>query len=432
MSTGAAWIGGPGVLRSSQAHDAGDAINHQQYGSVTGSLMSTPSLDTLPTPTPRALIADDQPDVLIALRLLLRNAGYQIEAVSSPAEVIEKIQQEQFDLVLMDLNYARDTTSGQEGLDLISNIRRLDSSLPIVVLTAWGSVELAVEVMHRGGRDFVQKPWDNSRLLQSLNTQIELGRKKRQKRSLEAQTRTLSDKLQQELEDSKEIQAALLPKGIPHIDGFDIAITWNPARGVGGDYFDVMKFSEHHSALCIADVAGKGMPAALLMSNVQAVLKSFANEAAAPGELCGRVNSVMCDNTVLHRFITCFYALLDSQNKTLSYTNAGHCPPMLIRNGECLRLREGGPVLGVFPHESYLQADVQLQSGDCLVLFTDGVTEARNAVGKEFSEEQLQELLLAGCELNAADLRDRIMGAVNDYSEGEVYDDATLMVIRVD
>ena len=399
---------------------------------MTGSLMHTPSLHTLPPPTPRALIADDQPDVLTALRLLLRNAGYQTEAVSSPAEVLEAIRHGQFDLVLMDLNYARDTTSGQEGLDLISNIRRLDSSLPIVVLTAWGSVELAVEVMHRGGRDFVQKPWDNSRLLQSLNTQIELGRKKRQKLSLEAQSRSLTDKLQLEIEESKEIQAALLPKEIPRIDGFDIAITWNPARSVGGDYFDVMKFSEDHSALCIADVAGKGLPAALLMSNVQAVLKSFANETAAPGELCARVNSVMCDNTVLHRFITCFYALLDSQNKTLSYTNAGHCPPMLIRNGECLRLKEGGPVFGVFPHEPYVQADVQLQSGDCLVLFTDGVTEASNALGKEFGEERLQKLLLANCHLDAGDLRDRIMADVNEYSAGEVYDDATLMVVRVD
>jgi sigma-B regulation protein RsbU (phosphoserine phosphatase) len=375
------------------------------------------------------LIADDQPDVLTALRLLLRNAGYQIEAVTSPAEVLEKIKQEEFDLVLMDLNYARDTTSGQEGLDLISNIRMLDSSLPIVVLTAWGSVELAVEVMHRGGRDFVQKPWDNSRLLKSLNTQIEIGRKKRQQRSLDAH---LSDKLQQELEESKEIQAALLPKEIPHIEGFDIAITWNPARGVGGDYFDVMKFSEHHAALCIADVAGKGMPAALLMSNVQAVLKSFANETAAPGELCARVNSVMCDNTVLHRFITCFYALLDAQNKTLSYANAGHCPPMLIRDRECLRLREGGPVLGVFPREPYLQADVRLQSGDCLVLFTDGVTEARNPAGREFGEDRLEQLLLSNCRLSAGDLRDRIVQAVNEYSEGEVYDDATLMVVKVD
>ena len=105
---------------------------------------------------------------------------------------------------------------------------------------------------------------------------------------------------------------------------------------------------------------------------------------------------------------------------------------MLIRDGECLRLKEGGPVLGIFPERPYVQADVCLQSGDCLVLFTDGVTEARNASGKEFGEDRLEELLTSGCKLRAADLRDRIMGAVSEYSDGEVYDDATLMVVRVD
>jgi sigma-B regulation protein RsbU (phosphoserine phosphatase) len=389
-----------------------------------------------PSPTPRALIADDQPDVLTALRLLLRNAGYQTKAVTSPAEVLDAIKEGDFDLVLMDLNYARDTTSGQEGLDLITNIQNLDRGLPIVVLTAWGSVELAVEAMHRGGRDFVQKPWDNSRLLKSLNTQIELGRKNRLQQRIDAESRTESDKLHYELEESQEIQAALMPKALPDIDGFEIAIAWNPARAVGGDYFDVLKFSERHTALCIADVAGKGMPAALLVSNLQAVLKSFASDVLAPGELCARVNSIMCDNTVSHRFITCFYALLDTQNRKLSYTNAGHCPPMLIRDGACLRMKEGGPVLGILPDRRYLQGEIDLQSGDCLVLFTDGVTEARGPSGREFGEDRLEELLNqllnGGHKLRAADLRDRIMEAVKQFSDGEVYDDATLMIVRVD
>src|SRR6267143_6087869 len=145
-------------------------------------------VNTTAAQIPRTLIADDQPDVLAALRLLLRGAGYQTEAVSSPAAVLDAIKRRDFDLVLMDLNYARDTTSGQEGLDLITNIRTLDSTLPVVVLTAWGSVELAVEAMHRGVRDFVQKPWDNSQLLKSLRTQIDFGRKWRQQRRLEAES----------------------------------------------------------------------------------------------------------------------------------------------------------------------------------------------------------------------------------------------------
>jgi sigma-B regulation protein RsbU (phosphoserine phosphatase) len=394
--------------------------------------MHAPIAQPLPPLTPRALIADDQPDVLTALRLLLRNAGYQTEAATSPAEVLEAIKRSEFDLVLMDLNYARDTTSGQEGLDLITSIRSIDSALPIVVLTAWGSVELAMEAMHRGGRDFVLKPWDNARLLQSLNTQIERGRKKRQQRQRDAENRSINDKLQQELEESQEIQAALMPKALPEIEGFDISVAWQPARTVGGDYFDLLKFSDRYTALCIADVAGKGMPAALMMSNVQAVLKSFASEAISPAELCTLVNRVMCDNIVSHRFITCFYALLDTSRKTLAYTNAGHCPPILVRNGACLRLKEGGPVLGVFPDRPYAQAEVELRSGDCLVLFTDGVTEARGTTGAEFGEKRLQELLTGEDALTAEQLRDRIMNAINEFSDGETYDDATLMIVKID
>src|SRR6201994_948393 len=117
---------------------------------------------------PRIVIADDQPDVLEALRLLLKGEGYETEAVSSPAAVLRALESRDFDAALVDLNYARDTTSGQEGLDLLTRIRSLDGAPPVVVMTAWGSVELAVEAMRRGARDFIQKPWENARLLTVL------------------------------------------------------------------------------------------------------------------------------------------------------------------------------------------------------------------------------------------------------------------------
>ncbi|HYN84824.1 MAG TPA: response regulator, partial [Pyrinomonadaceae bacterium] len=141
----------------------------------------------------RVLIADDQPDVLEALRLLLKGEGYRTESADSPAEVVEAVEKRDFDLVLIDLNYARDTTSGQEGLDLLSRLREMDSTLPVVVMTAWGSVEVAVEAMRRGARDFVQKPWDNARLLAVLRTQVELGRALRKGQRLEAENRVLRD-----------------------------------------------------------------------------------------------------------------------------------------------------------------------------------------------------------------------------------------------
>jgi DNA-binding NtrC family response regulator len=140
---------------------------------------------------PRLLIADDQPDVLVALRLLLKSEGFETESANSPAGILAAIENRDFDAVLMDLNYARDTTSGQEGLDVLSRIQALDSALPVIVMTAWGSVEVAVEAMRRGARDFIQKPWENARLLTVLRTQVELGRALRRGQRLEAENRLL-------------------------------------------------------------------------------------------------------------------------------------------------------------------------------------------------------------------------------------------------
>ena len=143
------------------------------------------------TETPRILIADDQPDVVEALRLLLKNEGFTIEKASSPAAVYRAVSARVFEVVLIDLNYARDTTSGTEGLDLLERLRAYDDLLPVVVMTAWGSVDLAVEAMRLGARDFVQKPWENARLVATLRSAFELGRALRQSRRLEAENRLL-------------------------------------------------------------------------------------------------------------------------------------------------------------------------------------------------------------------------------------------------
>ena len=159
-------------------------------------------LDFRPNPPPRArcrtpplaphiLVADDQPDVREALRLLLKGEGYAIETAASPAAVLAAVQTHDFDAVLLDLNYARDTTTGREGLELVSELQALDATLPAVVMTAWGSVDKAVEAMRRGARDFIEKPWDNARLLATLRTQVELGRALRRTRRLEGENRLL-------------------------------------------------------------------------------------------------------------------------------------------------------------------------------------------------------------------------------------------------
>ncbi len=149
-----------------------------------------PNADPSVSP-PRILIADDQPAVREALRLLLKPAGYELETAASPAALLAAAERSEFDLVLMDLNYARDTTSGREGLELLPRLLQLDATLPIVVMTAWSTVDLAVEAMRRGARDFVQKPWDNARLLATVRTQIELGSALRRSQRLEAANQML-------------------------------------------------------------------------------------------------------------------------------------------------------------------------------------------------------------------------------------------------
>ena len=160
--------------------------------------------------SPRVLVAGDQKDVLEALRLLLKGEGLDVETVTSPAGVLGALHARDFDALLMDLNYARDTTSGREGLDLLPQLRELDTTLPVIVMTAWGSVEGAVEAMRQGARDYIEKPWDNARLMATLKTQIELGQALRRSEHLEHENRLLRrDGLPELIAESRAMQPVL-------------------------------------------------------------------------------------------------------------------------------------------------------------------------------------------------------------------------------
>src|SRR5580704_12044587 len=254
--------------------------------------VNEPQMDPIP---PRILIADDQPDVLNALRLLLKGQGYETEGVASPAELLRAVAARGFDLLLMDLNYARDTTSGREGLDLLSQLKETADSPAIVVMTGWATVGLAVEAMKYGVADFVEKPWTNARLLEILQKQIALGRERRDARRRAAQENQDHREIalqfhhqEREVAEARYIQQGLLPNCIPQLAGYEIAGAWQPAHSVGGDYYDVLEFDEATMGLCIADVAGKGLPAALLMSNLQAAVRGLASPALSPEGLCAR------------------------------------------------------------------------------------------------------------------------------------------------
>jgi DNA-binding NtrC family response regulator len=186
------------------------------------------------TSRPRALIADDQSDVLDALKLLLKPEGYVVDAVASPSDVLDAVSSTSYDVALIDLNYKQDTTSGTEGLDLVARIRALDGELPVVVMTAWGSVEIAVEAMRRGARDFVQKPWENDRLLTILRTQVELARALRRGRRLEAENRLLRAEVHTELIATSRVMQPVLSL-IARIGPSDANVLITGEHGTGKD-----------------------------------------------------------------------------------------------------------------------------------------------------------------------------------------------------
>ena len=308
---------------------------------------------------PRVLVADDQQDVVAALRMLLRGAGLEVDPATSVQEVRHRLDSQTYDLVLMDLNYARDTTSGREGLDLLTEIRERDRLLPVIVMTGWGSIDTAVEAMRRGARTFVHKPWDNHTLTETVCREIEEGHALRQ-----------SDKLAaNEQADAKAIQRALLPATLPSMSGVGLAARWEPALAFGGDCYDALRLTETHLAISIADVCGKGLPAALLMSNLLASLRAFAASERSPRDVVTSVNRALCRQKDLRRFVTLFYALYDSTTRVLTYTNAGHNPTLVIRkNGSCERLAIGGTVTGIFDEGTFDEGRVTLEPGDRLVL----------------------------------------------------------------
>jgi sigma-B regulation protein RsbU (phosphoserine phosphatase) len=372
---------------------------------------------------PRILIADDQPDLLDALRLLLKAEGIAMEAVTSPEAVLAAVEAGPFDLLLMDLNYTGDTTSGREGIDLLARVQAHDGLLPVIVMTGWGSVDLAVEAMRRGVCDFVQKPWDNDQLVSTLRAEIGKGRARRQQHAHE----------QRELEEARRIQRTLLPASLPQVDGCEIATSWQPAAGVGGDCFDLIGFGRSRLALSIADVVGKGIPAALLMSNLQAAVRAFATDAAQPAELCQQVNRILCGNIAEGRFISFFYCVFDNDLGALTFANAGHYPPILVRAGGSVeRLVPGGPVMGVLADAAYEQGRVSLAAGDRLVLFTDGITEARRRDDTEFGEARLIALAVENRACSAPALQARLADAVASFTGGTFQDDATLIVLAAE
>lgn len=242
-----------------------------------------------------------------------------------------------------------------------------------------------------------------------------------------------SQRIEHEISIARDIQHSLLPQTIPQLENFDLCVEYRPIHEVGGDYYDILRQRRDGCPILIADVEGKGLPAALLAASSQAVFH-VVNDLflSSSSRFVAKANSLICDFTRCNRFITVFWMLVDGPRRRVTYVNAGHEPPFRIdTRGRIHRLSRGGFLTGFMPEAEYEQEDLQIEPGEVIVAFTDGVVEVENPEGVEFGRKRLEDLTVANRALSARELTDRIMAEVDAFAGGCAYrDDFTLLVLK--
>ena len=240
-------------------------------------------------------------------------------------------------------------------------------------------------------------------------------------------------KMEEELDIAREIQRNLLPQKFPSLSNFDIAAVNVSSKQVGGDYYDIIELDENDCVVAIADVSGKGVPASLMMANMQAFLQVICRQNIPLGVATGLINDLISKNTTDGRFITFFWGTLNNLDKTFEYVNAGHNPPLLIRDGKIIKLEIGGMILGVMKTlMQYRSEKIQLMKDDVIVMFTDGISEAMNKKGEEFSDAALEKLSLESVGDTSENIMKKIQSEVQKFTDGaNQSDDITLVVVKV-
>jgi phosphoserine phosphatase RsbU/P len=380
-------------------------------------------LKPAPTP-PRVLIADDLPDVREALRLLLKPEGFAVATAASPEEALLAVEASRFDAVLIDLNYTRDTTSGAEGLDLLARLQVLAPSLPVVVMTAWGSIDLAVQAMRRGAVDFVTKPWQNEQIVATLTACCNGHRTGAARQALPPE--------QNDLRVARSVQQRLLPQRTPRLASLSCAARCEESGAVGGDFYDFLDLAPSQIGLVIADVCGRGVPAAIIMAHLSAALRSLAPEMPRDlAELTRTLNALLLTATAAQHYVTLFAAVYDDARHTLLYANCGHVPPVVLRgSGQVEWLEPTSPVLGLIETFDSRPQETALRAGDTLVAYTDGLTETRNRADEELGADRLLASLRAHAGLDAPQLVEELLRARRAFAATDERDDVTVLVAQ--
>lgn len=379
--------------------------------------------------TYKILVVDDEPDVeplvLQRMRRDIRRRKYEFVFAQNGVEALDVLSRdEDIDMVISDINMPQ-----MDGLTLLGQIAELNPDIRSIIVSAYGDMQNIRTAMNRGAFDFVTKPLDFGDLRLTIERTL---------RHLEEWRDALASRdklvaLQNELDVASGIQQSILPTAFPKGDGYQVFANMEPARNVGGDFFDVVNLENDRIGLAIADVSDKGVPAALFMMSSRTWMKGAAIGNPEPSEVLEEVNSLLHDGNDTQMFVTALYAVYEPETGEFTYASGGHDAPLLVRadgSSELLPLT-GGIALGIIPELEYGQNTVKLNPGETIVLYTDGITEAMNNEGEQFGVERMREVFANSVPKTSDEATRTIFDAVNEFADGAAQsDDITCLTLR--
>lgn len=380
----------------------------------------------------KILVVDDEPDIELLIKQkfskYLKSKELEFIFASNGFEALKALHQNQdINIIVTDINMPE-----MDGLALLSHLPELKRIFKAIIISAYGDMSNIRKAMNRGACDFITKPIDFKDLEITIFNAIE--QCITLKKALEAQT-VLTD-LEKELTIARNIQQAIIPHNFqpfPHQDKIEILGTMISAKQVGGDFFDFFPMNDHHLGFVIADVSGKGIPAALFMAMSRAVMRAVAQRTTSPEECLKEANRILCIDNDTSMFVTAFYGILDIDSGEMACSNAGHNPPYILRNDRTIEeiARYEGIPLGVSESSMYTLHHVVLNKGDILILYTDGITEAANMKNDLYTEERFEKGLKEWEGGALTTLIDHILKNLHEFTDDAIAsDDITLLCIK--
>ena len=379
--------------------------------------------------TYKILVVDDEPDVeplvLQRMRRDIRSRKYEFVFAHNGVEAVELLNKdEDIDMVISDINMPQ-----MDGLTLLEQISEINPNIRSIIVSAYGDMKNIRTAMNRGAFDFVTKPLDFGDLRVTIERTLHHMEEWRE--ALSSRDKLVA--LQNELDVASGIQQSILPTVFPSRDDYQIYASMEPARNVGGDFFDVVRLEDDRVGLAIADVSDKGVPAALFMMSSRTWMKGAAISSPEPGTVLGEVNALLHEDNDTQMFVTVLYAVYNPVTGEFTYASGGHDAPLLVHSdgsSELLPLT-GGIALGIVSDLAYGQNSVVLDHGETLVLYTDGVTEAMNGEGEQFGIERLRKVFSGRAPKDANEAAHKVFEAVNTFADGAAQsDDITCLTLR--